>query len=47
MAGTMIVSLHLTKKTYERVHVPQLDDQNGLKLLGNTIKNDLIPSEIE
>jgi hypothetical protein len=43
----MIVSLHLTKKTHEGVHVPKFDDQNGLNVLGNTIKKGLRPSEIE
>jgi hypothetical protein len=47
MAGSMIVSLHLTKKTHEGVHVRKFDDQNGPKVLGDTIKKDLRPSEIE
>jgi hypothetical protein len=47
LAGRMIVSVHLTKKTYEGVHVPKFDDQNGSMLLGNTIKKDTRPSEIE
>jgi hypothetical protein len=47
MTGSMIVSLHLIKKTMREVHIPKFDDQNGLKVLGNTIKKDLRPSEIE
>jgi hypothetical protein len=47
MAGSMIASLHLTKNIYEEVHVPKFADQNGLKVLGNAIKKDLGPSEIE
>jgi hypothetical protein len=43
----MIISLRLTKKTHEGVPVPKFDDQNGLKVLENTIKKDLRPSEIE
>jgi hypothetical protein len=29
------------------VYVPKFHNQNGLKVLGNTIKKDLRPSEIE
>jgi hypothetical protein len=36
----MIVSFHITKETHEGVHVPKFDDQNELKVLGNTIKKD-------
>jgi hypothetical protein len=43
----MILSLHLTKKTHEGVHVPKFHDQNGLKVLGDTIKKELRPSEVE
>jgi hypothetical protein len=28
-------------------HAPKFDDQNGLEVLGNTLKKDLRPSEIE
>jgi hypothetical protein len=47
MAGSMMVSLHLTKKTHEMVHIPKFDDQDGLNVRGNMIKKDLRLSEIE
>jgi hypothetical protein len=40
MVGSMIISLHLTKKTHGGIHVPRFDDQNGLNALGNMIKKD-------
>jgi hypothetical protein len=47
MTGSMIISLHLAKKIHEGAHIPKFDDQNGFKVLGNTIKSDSRPSEIE
>jgi hypothetical protein len=43
MAGRMIIFFHLTKKTHVGVHHPQFDDQNGLKVLENTIQKDSRP----
>jgi hypothetical protein len=47
MAGSMIISLHLTTQTHEGVYVLRSEDQNRVKVLGNTIKKDLRLSEIE
>jgi hypothetical protein len=47
MSGNMIVSLHVTKKTYEGGTCPEIRQSNGLKVLGNRINKDLRLSEIE
>jgi hypothetical protein len=46
MPGSTIISLYITKKRHEAVDVPKFDGQNGLDVLGNTIKKDLRSSDI-
>jgi hypothetical protein len=47
MDGSMAVSLHLSKKTHEGGTCPEVRRSKVFKVLGNTIKKDLRPSEIE
>jgi hypothetical protein len=46
MAGSMIVSLRLTKKTHEEIHVPKFNPQNGLKVLGIPSKRTYDPQKL-